>query len=354
MDRSTDPPNPGPPDDDTTRWQPAEEAAERRTPAADDLDYRHRSGRLHYAARQRGVDATALGQLVLLLPGTVMSLLVILLLSAGLDAWLGVPLWVPPLVWLLSGALLFHRPTEDFLARHLLRLQRPMPDEYARLAPVWREVTARAGVDGQTYELWIEDSDDLNAYAAAGHIVGVTRYALGHLPSSQLAAVLAHELGHHTGGHVWTSLLGHWYALPGRAAWYAIRWVVVLAVAVTSSFSWLATTALVFVIAFFTYLTITHLYGLPLVLVVTPYLIAAVGRRAELRADQHAAALGFGPTLAQVLTAMHTAETEARRRSVAAAGARPDHPGMLARLLSTHPDYPTRLHRLKPYLDPSG
>ncbi|MFI1681121.1 M48 family metalloprotease [Streptomyces sp. NPDC020607] len=333
MDRPTDPPHPDPPDDD--------------------LDYRHRSGRVHYSAHQRGVDATALGQLLLLLPGTLMSLLVLLLLSGGLDAWLGVPLWIPPVVWLASGALLFHRPTEDLLARHLLRLHRPMPDEYARLAPVWREVTARAGVDGRTYELWVEDSDHLNAYAAAGHIVGVTRFALDHLPSSQLAAVLAHELGHHTGGHVWTSLLGCWYALPGRAAWYAIRLAVSFAMAVTRSFSWAATAALVLVIAALTYSTLTLLHGLPLVLLVTPYLIAAVGRRAELRADRHAAALGFGPTLAQVLVAMHAAETSSGRPSLAAAGASPHAPGLLARLLSTHPDYPTRLHRLKPYLEPT-
>src|SRR3954470_11283734 len=121
---------------------------------ADDLDYRHRTGRLHFTAHTRGLDATALGQLVLRLPGTVMSLLVVLSVSSGLDAWLGIPLWAPPLLWLVSGALVFHRPTEDFLARHLLRLHRPMPAEYARLAPVWREVTARAGIDSRTYDLW--------------------------------------------------------------------------------------------------------------------------------------------------------------------------------------------------------
>ncbi|TLS45946.1 peptidase [Streptomyces montanus] len=337
MPYPTDPPHPEPHDTGEAR---------------DDLDYRHKSGRLHFGAHQRGVDATAFGQLVLHLPGTVMSLLVLLLISGGLDAWLGVPLWIPPLIWLASGALVFHRPTEDFLARYLLRLQRPMPEEYARLDPVWREVTARAGVDGRTYELWVEDSQDLNAYAAAGHIVGVTRFALDHLSSSQLAAVLAHELGHHTGGHVWTSLLGYWYALPGRAAWYVIRLVVVFAVALTSYFSWPATAVLVLVIGIVTYSTITQLYGLPLVLLVTPYLIAAVGRRAELRADRHAAALGFGPMLAQVLQTMHATETEAKRQALAAAGARPAEPGLFARLLSTHPDYPTRLHRLRPYLQP--
>ncbi len=316
----------------------------------DDLDYRHSTGRLHFAARQRGIDATGLGQLLLYLPGTIMSLLVLLLISGGLDAWLGVPFWVPPLVWLFSGALLFHHPAEDFLARHLLRLQRPLPDEYARLATIWREVTARAGVDGRMYELWIEDSDDLNAYAAAGHIVAVTRFALDNLSSAQLAAVLAHELGHHTGGHVWSSLLGEWYALPGRLAWRVIRYVVLLAVAWTSHYSWLATALLIFVTGLLTMSTLERLYGLPLVLLITPYLIAAVGRRAELRADQHAAVLGFARELAGVLQAMNEAERKARLTARAAAGAENEEPGFLARLLATHPDYPTRLHRLRPYL----
>lgn len=121
----------------------------------------------------------------------------VLLVSAVLDGSLGLPFWIPTALWLASGALAFHRPTEDLLARYLLGLRRPMPPEAARLEPVWREVTAVAGVDGAVYQLWVEESDDLNAYAAAGHIVGVTRFALEQLPSGQLAAVLAHELGHH-------------------------------------------------------------------------------------------------------------------------------------------------------------
>ncbi|MFJ2773738.1 M48 family metalloprotease [Streptomyces sp. NPDC087300] len=339
MDRPHTPQQPDPSDDDMSRPS-----------APDDLDYRHRGGRLHFTAHQRGLDATALGRIILYLPGTLMSLLVLLLTAAALDAWLGIPLWILPVVWLLSGAMVFHRPTEDFLARYLLRLHRPMPEEYARLEPVWHEVTARAGVDGRTYELWVEDSDHLNAYAAAGHIVGVTKCALDRLPSSQLAAVLAHELGHHTGGHVWVSLLGYWYALPGRAAWYAIRVVLAFALAMTTYFSWLATAALVIAIGIVSYTTVTRLYGLPLVLLVTPYLIAAVGRRAELRADQHAAALGFAPMLAQVLQAMHTTEAESKCRAMAAYGPKQTERRFLAQLLSTHPDYATRIHRLRPYL----
>ncbi|MFJ9028355.1 M48 family metalloprotease [Streptomyces sp. NPDC102274] len=309
---------------------------------------------MHFTARQRGADATSLGRLALHLPGFLMSLLVVLMLTNILEPWLGIPHWVPTLIWLASGALVFHRPAEDFFARYLLRFQRPLPHETARLAPVWREVTARAGVDGRQYELWIEDSQHLNAYAAAGHIVGVTRFALERLPSAQLAAVLAHELGHHTGGHAWSSLLGHWYSLPSRLAWQVVRRAVVFAVTFAGYVSCLAAGVLVLVIAVFTLATVTVLYGLPLALLVVPYLMAAVGRRAELRADQHAAALGFAPMLAQVLHTMHHSETQARLHAAAAAGKAPAEPGVLARLLATHPDYPTRLYRLQPYIQPRG
>ncbi|GAA2291230.1 M48 family metalloprotease [Streptomyces kunmingensis] len=330
-----------------------EEPTSARTPrpgSDDDLDYRHRTGRLHFSAHSRGLDATALGHLVLRLPGAVMSLLVVLVVSSGLDAWLGIPLWVPPLVWFASGALVFHRPTEDFLARHLLHLHRPLPAEHKRLAPVWAEVTARAGIDSRTYELWIEDSEDLNAYAAAGHIVGVTRFALDHLPTSQLAAVLAHELGHHTGGHVWSTLLGEWYALPGRLTWRAIRYLLTLAIIWSQRRSWSATALLLAVIGLVTFTTVERLYGLPLLLLATPYLTAAMGRRAELRADQHAAGLGFAQDLAVVLERAHQEGRTTGHATLAAAGGGPAGPGLLARLLDTHPDYPTRLHRLKPYL----
>ncbi|WP_406104658.1 M48 family metalloprotease [Streptomyces sp. NBC_01003] len=109
--------------------------------------------------------------------------------------------------------------------------------ERQRLEPVWREVTARAGVDARTYELWVEDSDGLNAVAAAGHIVGVTRFAMSELPNGESAAVTAHELGHHVGGHTWSSLLGYWCALPGRIAWRVFRGIGRALFKVSKSFS---------------------------------------------------------------------------------------------------------------------
>ncbi|MGW6939261.1 M48 family metalloprotease [Streptomyces xanthophaeus] len=331
---------------------PAPVPPARPAPAAqDDLDYQNAPGtRLHLKAHQRSTDATAFGQLALHVPGFLMSLMVVLLAATILQALTGLPSWLPTVLWIASGALVFHRPSEDFFARHLLRLQRPLPHELAALAPVWREVTARAGVDGNRYELWIEDSDHLNAYAAAGHIVGVTRNALDNLPRSQLAAVLAHELGHHTGGHAWSGLLGWWYSLPGRLAWQVVRAVTVFVIRFTSFFSYLAAGLLIIFVGMFTLLTVTATYGLPLLLLVMPYFMAAVGRRAELRADAHAAVLGFAPMLAQMLHGVMVQEEQAKQAVLVQTGKPFTEPGTLSRLLSTHPDHRTRLHHLQPYL----
>ncbi|WP_326767211.1 M48 family metalloprotease [Streptomyces sp. NBC_01591] len=319
-------------------------------PAPDDLIYEHGPGRrVYYTAHQRRVDITVLGRLTLALPAFLTNTLVVLLVGAVLDGCLGLPFWIPAALWLASGALVFHRPTEELLARYLLGLRRPMPKEAARLEPVWHEVTAIAGVDGASYQLWIEESDDLNAYAAAGHIVGVTRFALEQLSSGQLAAVLAHELGHHTGGHAWSSLLGHWYGLPGRAAWRALRAMARSLVTPARCAVYLAVGVLLLAIGGLASTAAAVLYGIPMLLVL-PYLSAAVGRRAELRADRHAAALGFAPKLAEVLETMHANEIRARQKALPVTGERMERGSTPARLLSTHPDVPTRLHHLRHYL----
>jgi Zn-dependent protease with chaperone function len=46
----------------------------------------------------------------------------------------------------------------------------------------------------------------------------------------QLEAVLAHELGHHLGGHPWASLLRYWYSLP---ATYVFQFATHLSLALT-------------------------------------------------------------------------------------------------------------------------
>ncbi|MFF8725576.1 M48 family metalloprotease [Streptomyces sp. NPDC015171] len=317
--------------------------------AADETHPHHIStghGRVHIRKDQRRTDATAVGSLLLHLPNFLCSLFVVGLVSLFFGGF-GI---LVVLAWLASGALAFYRPAESAFARHLLRLRRPTPQERAKLEPVWREVTARAGVEGRTYELWVEDSDNLNAVAAAGHIVGVTRFAMNQLPNGELAAVLAHELGHHVGGHAWSGLLGYWYALPGRIAWRLLKAVSGLAYKVSRVFGCFGIAFVVLFLGVIALATISTLYGLPLLVLGVPYALAAVGRRSELRADEHAAALGFAPMLAAVLGKLHQQEQYAQAALAARNGGVPVEESALSKLLSSHPDHHTRLHHLQPYL----
>ncbi|MFI6445053.1 M48 family metalloprotease [Kitasatospora sp. NPDC050543] len=275
-------------------------------PEHDDLALQ--SGRTHLRARQRGVDGAALSQLAVTLPTALISLFVVALVFSMINPVVGL---VMTLLWLLSGFLVFHRPAEAAIARHLLGMRRPDPADAQRLDVVWEQVTRRAGVRHGTYELWIQDRTELNATAAAGHIVAVTRHALDRLTNSQLAAVLAHELGHHVGGHTWAGLLADWYALPARMIW---RWTLVglsrlLRSKNKSSMACGGCLSLILVQFLFALTFIEGMWWLVLPAAVGPLVVAWLRRRAEVRADDYATGLGFGDELVVVL------EQEQRSRS---------------------------------------
>ncbi|MEY9993513.1 Zn-dependent protease with chaperone function [Streptomyces sp. V4I8] len=289
------------------------------------------------------MDVTALGSLVLHLPHLIAGLAVVFGVAYAVDTISGLPWWAPFGCWVLSGALAFHQPCERLMARWLFGLRHPTPEEGRKLRSTWREVTARAGVDGNTYQLWVEDGAGINAMAAAGHIVGVTSHSLRTLPSAQLAGVLAHELGHHTRGHAWASLLTYWYALPGRLTW---RMLLRLASRI-GRLPVGAAAVLIGVLGATLVALATATYGLVFLPLATPYVAAAVSRRAELRADEHAAGLGFAQQLITVLR-----EEQQREQSERAARGVPfgrEH--LIARLLESHPDVHTRLHHLQARLE---
>lgn len=198
-------------------------------------------------------------------------------------------------------------------------------------------MAGRAGVDANAYQLWVENSPDVNALAAAGHIVSVTSHSLKALTPAQLGGVLAHELGHHTRGHAWASLLSLWYALPARIGW---RLLLRLAPRVKRLSASAATLAIIAAIVVVLALA-TATYGLVFLPLATPYLVAAVSRRAELRADEHAAGLGFAAHLLEVLRAEHD-RLESRQTA---------REGVMLRLLDSHPDVHTRMHHLQAYVE---
>ncbi|MEU7510481.1 M48 family metalloprotease [Streptomyces sp. NPDC042898] len=268
--------------------------------AHDDLALEH--GRRMRKSVQRGIDGAALSHLLVTVPIGLISLGVVTFLSAVINPVLAM---IVPVLWLFSGPLVFQRKVEAAIARRLFGMRRPTPEEAQRLDVVWEQVTRRAGVDRETYELWIQERTELNATAAAGHIVAVTRHAMERLPNSRLAAVLAHELGHHVGGHTWAAMLADWYALPARAAGRALLALLFLlfrtkhwaGIACGSCLSLMIVQAVVM----FTF--VEGMWWIALPVAAGPLLIAWLHRRAEFRADAYAVGLGFGEALETVLVA---------------------------------------------------
>ncbi|MFC9258717.1 M48 family metalloprotease [Streptomyces hydrogenans] len=258
------------------------------------------TGRRMVKARQRGVDGAALWHLVLTLPIGLLSLALVTVLSGMVNVALAV---IVPVAWLLSGPLVFHRRVEARLARRLFGMRRPTEEEARRLDVVWEQVTRRAGVDRETYELWIQERAELNATAAAGHIVAVTRHALDRLPDTRLAAVLAHELGHHVGGHSWAAMLADWYATPARVAGRLTLGLIVSLFRARNKAGFACGGCLILMIAWPVFV-LAYLQGMWWLLIpftVAPVLVGWLHRLAEFRADAYAVGLGFGEALEDVL-----------------------------------------------------
>jgi Zn-dependent protease with chaperone function len=332
---------PHPNEEEDSLPAPSDRSSAAAAPDQDDESL-FRTGRVHISARQRGADFTALVGLALHLPQVLASTVVVFAASYVLEALGGPPWWLPLGSWALSGGLVFHRPCERLLARWLFGLRYPTPQESYTLRAVWGEVSARAGVNGEAYQLWVQDSEEINAMATAGHIVSVTSRSLRTLAPSRLAGVLAHELGHHTRGHAWSTLLSFWYALPGRLTW---RLLLRLASRI-GSMSAGATIITVALLGAAVITLATMTYGLIFLPLLTPCLMAAVSRRSELRADKHAASLGFAPQLMAVL-GEECSQKGTGRADRAVLGSPQGKESMIARLLASHPDVHTRLHHLQ-------
>ena len=299
----------------------------------DELNARPGSGSRPATPRMRWrPDASSLLAALMALPGFLASLLVMLLLG---EALLPRASWVVPVLWMLSGAVIFAALVESAISRLVLGLRRPTAAELRILAAPWRAVCRAAGVDGARYVLLVEDVNELNASASGGRTVAVTRSAL-RLQPSHLEAVLAHELGHHLAGHTAVSVLAWWYALPARAAAFLIGLAVRFVMFVGRIFaafgngigalaSLMTALMLMLMLTFFSFWLIL----VPL----TAPLLAWASRLGEFRADRTATMLGYGPVLIDVLHRM------------TAGYSRPT--GLRARMLATHPSHGARISRIE-------
>jgi Zn-dependent protease with chaperone function len=285
---------------------------------------------------RRRPDASSVLSVSMALPGFLCSLVVMSLVGAAVLP--GVP-WLLPVLWVLSGAVLVMPSIEPTISRLMFDIRPPAPRELHALTYPWQSVCQVAGIDPARYVLMVEDSNDLNAFAAGGRTVSVTQAAL-RLPPKQLEAVLAHELGHHLSGHPVVSMLAWWYALPGRGAAFLVGLAVrfVLAVGRVLAMFGGAVAALAALLSALMILTAFAFLSIWLVLVpLTAPLLAWASRLGEIRADRTAAQLGYGPHLIDVL---HTWITMYG-----------NHPGGLRqRMLATHPSDTDRIRRLHEFL----
>ncbi|WP_191303893.1 M48 family metalloprotease [Lentzea cavernae] len=290
--------------------------------------------------RRRRFDLPAVFELLLGVPTVLSSLLLV-----GLVGRAVVPerLWLFPVLWLVSGLVVFVPLMDRAIAVLALNLRGPTGKERAVLEPLLEEVCGAAGVDPVRYWLRIENSKEINAMAVGGHVVAVSTAALG-LPARQLEAVLAHEVGHHLAGHTRISLLRWWYELPARAV---VRLVVRTGAGVYGIGrrigTWWALAASVVVIVGLAAVAVVASPWVLLVPVIAP-LLALSSRRTELYADRISAELGYGPMLLEVLQRwVKQGHDEQRARA-----------GLKARMLASHPSCAHRIRKLHEKERPSG
>jgi len=313
-------------------------------------------------ARSR-VSGTSLGMFAIVLLIWLLSLVVVALPAYGVAVLAGWS-WVPAVAvacaaWTASAALILVRPVEAGLAWLLYRrLRRPRPAELARIAPALERVCRRAGTDAGRYLLRVEEKRQVNAFALGGHVLAVTRMSL-ELPDDMLEAVLAHEVGHHRHLHPLAIILGWWYLLPFEAGDRLLRAIRRLTRWLARSFNRLndRTGGLaggrapdgalgmlvllavlgVLVVAGSVVVVVLGVLWLPLALLVrlAKVLAAALSRAGEHAADRHAAELGYGPGLVQVLFLFQQAEFAAPR------------PRGMAALLRSHPSSQARIDAIR-------
>jgi STE24 endopeptidase len=247
----------------------------------------------------------------------------------------------PPVVvalWSAAGLLVFVPPVERVLGRWVLGLRMPDARQRAVLAPAWREVCGRAGVAPERYLLRIQRSRGVNASAGGGHLVAVTTAAIdgGRRP---LEAILAHELGHHLGGHAATGLLLAWCSAPLRIVVGTVRAVSRVGRLATGMGGCLWRLAFPVVLVL---LAVSCVGALVVPVVAVPLVVARVAaRRSELRADATAALLGYGPPLLDLYDECARHEEPGGR-------------GLRAFLGETHPRFEVRARALRRQLAGAG
>lgn len=296
---------------------------------------------------RRGGHGTA--KLLVAAPAMIGSFLLLLVVMSWAGPW--EPLLL--LAWLASAAVVFTPLGERAVVRWACGFVRPSPRQRAQLDPAWRQVLARCHVDPGDVDLYLQRSRAVNAFTAGGRSVALTTGAqaefvkphlvhnlVGASPdTTQVEALLAHELGHWAANSTRVGLVTAWLAAPWRfvsrlflalglafAGRQPRRLLAVLAVGVV-------TVAVVQAVQHGQAMVAVLLVCLAVAGVVCPLADAALSRRDEYAADRYAARAGYGPALAAALSRLDNGSEHHR-------------PGLLERVTARHPSVAQRLDAL--------
>ncbi len=234
--------------------------------------------------------------------------------------------------WTAVGLLLLTDRADESFWQKKNDCRVPTGVEWTRLEPLWNDVCERARLHPDAYRLRMTDRSTINAFASGDSVVSMDQGMLG-MDDGAIAAVMAHELGHHTKRHIGGIVLGWWFAKPAQFLLNLMLWILAGMVGVGRGCS--GCIGALILISFIAILVIPTvvLYAL---LGLSTVLLRVLGRKTEFEADRYAVDLGLGRDLASALRQLEAMEPDAEvgRFSV-------------DRLMSTHPPLKDRIARLK-------
>ena len=212
-----------------------------------------------------------------------------------------------------------------------LNCQRPAGAAGEQLKQSMSIVCRKAGLDIDDYNLYICNSDSLNAFAVGSNNIAVTLPLLSNMPTNEIAGILAHEMGHIQNRDTNTALLTSTMSSFGNLVVriYGYITLVLQVISFIPIIGWFAgILSWIFVIQIWLF---QFLMQLPLHLITM-----FSSRQDEYEADEYACKIGLGAELYNGLVCITQGEAQM---------------GFAARILSSHPATKQRLERIRKYVE---
>ena len=200
-----------------------------------------------------------------------------------------------------------------------------------RMERALEEICEQAHLHPGDYNLYVGDTQELNAFALGNRHIAVTAGALQYLNDRELTGIMAHEMGHLQKGHTKAGLFivgMNWF---GRviARVYMIMNVLCRLVSWVPVLGWMVS-----IIMFF--INLQYTVCIFLLQIPACFLLISGQREEEYEADHYACCIGLGKELEQGLMVLDDYYGSHRM-------------GFLERLQSDHPDTKNRLKRIRKY-----